>query len=100
MGDESFYRVMSGAKSPDKVIEQAKRDGFKVGEHKAFVLSKILKHASIIMTDCKISPKILDNLHLLYAETLQQALDKNLKKRRNARVIVIPYGLITLPISK
>jgi len=100
VGDEDFYRVMSGAKSPDKVIEQAKRDGFKVGEHKAFVLSKILKHASIIMSDCKISQKILDNLHLLYAETLQQALNKNLKKRRNARVIVMPYGLITLPISK
>jgi lactate racemase len=42
----------------------------------------------------------LREIHLESSPTLQEALNRELEKNRKARVVLIPDGLLTLPIIK
>jgi len=52
------------------------------------------------MTDCLLPEETLEELYLESVPTLQEALDRELKKNPKAGVVLIPDGLLTLPIIK
>jgi hypothetical protein len=54
----------------------------------------------MVMTDCSLPEETLKELYLESAPTLQEALNQELKKNPKARVVLIPDGLLTLPIIK
>jgi nickel-dependent lactate racemase len=82
------------------VIAISREEGFAPGEHKALILAWILKQSRMVMTDCSLPEETLKELYLESAPTLQEALDRELKRNPKARVILIPDGLLTLPIIK
>jgi nickel-dependent lactate racemase len=91
---------MKRSEDVEDVIAISREEGFAPGEQKALILAWILRHARIVMTDCSLPEETLKELYLESAPTLQQALNQELVRNPKARVILIPDGLLTLPVPK
>jgi nickel-dependent lactate racemase len=99
-GHPGYCSIMRRSKDTDDVIAISREEGFAAGEQKALILAWILKQARIVMTDCTLPEETLKELYLESVPTLQEALDRELEKNPKARVVLIPDGLLTLPIVK
>jgi nickel-dependent lactate racemase len=99
-GHPGYCDIMKKAQDVDDIIAISREEGFAPGEQKALILARILKQARIVMTDCLLPEETLKELYLESVPTLQEALDRELKKNPKARVVLIPDGLLTLPILK
>jgi lactate racemase len=99
-GHPGYCAIMRRSENADDVIAISREEGFAAGEQKALILAWILKQARIVMTDCTIPGETLRELHLEAIPTLQEALDRELERKPGARVVLIPDGLLTLPIIK
>jgi len=99
-GHPGYCTIMRRSEDADDVIAISREEGFAAGEQKALILAWVLKQARIVMTNCTIPEETLQELHLESNPTLQGALDRELKRNPEARVVLIPDGLLTLPIIK
>src|SRR4030043_2302938 len=99
-GHPGYCDIMKRAQDVDDIIAISREEGFAPGEQKALILAWILKQARIVMTDCLLPEETLKELYLESVPTLQEAFDRELKKNPKARVVLIPDGLLTLPIVK
>lgn len=99
-GHPGYCDIMKRAEDVDDIIAISREEGFAPGEQKALILARILKQARIVMTDCLVPKETLKELYLESVPTLQEALNQELKKNPKARVVLIPDGLLTLPIVK
>jgi nickel-dependent lactate racemase len=99
-GHPGYCSIMKRSEDADDVIAISREEGFAPGEQKALILAWILKQARIVMTDCLLPEETLREIHLETSPSLQEALDRELKRNPKARVVLIPDGLLTLPIIK
>jgi len=99
-GHPGYCDIMKKAQDVDDIIAISREEGFAPGEQKALILARILKQARIVMTDCLLPEETLKELYLESVPTLQDGLDRELRKNPKARVVLIPDGLLTLPIVK
>jgi lactate racemase len=99
-GHPGYCTIMKRSEDADDVIAISREEGFAPGEQKALILAWILKQARIVVTDCFLPEETLREIHLESGATLQEALDRELKRNPKARVVLIPDGLLTLPIIK
>ncbi len=99
-GHPGYCSIMRRSKDADDVIAISREEGFAAGEQKALILAWILKQARIVMTDCSLPEDTLKEIHLESSPTLQEALGRELERNPRARVVLIPDGLLTLPIIK
>jgi nickel-dependent lactate racemase len=99
-GHPGYCEIMKRSEDIDDVIAISREQGFAAGEQKALILAWILKQARIVMTDCSLPEETLKELYLESIPTLQEALDRELKKNARANLVLIPDGLLTLPIIK
>ena len=99
-GHPGYCTIMKRSEDADDVIAISREEGFAPGEQKALILAWILKHARIVMTDCSLPKETLREIHLESSPTLQEALNQELKRNPKSRVVLIPDGLLTLPIIK
>jgi nickel-dependent lactate racemase len=99
-GHPGYCTIMKRSEDADEVIAISREEGFAPGEQKALILAWILKQARVVMTDCSIPEETLREIHLESGPILQEALNQELKRIPKARVVLIPDGLLTLPILK
>ena len=99
-GHPGYCEIMRRAQDVDDIIAISREEGFAAGEQKALILARILKHARIVVTDCTLPAETIRGLYLECVPTLQEALDQELKRKPDAQVVLIPDGLLTLPILK
>jgi nickel-dependent lactate racemase len=99
-GHPGYCNIMRRSRDAEDVIAISREEGFAAGEQKALILAWILKQARMVMTDCSIPEDTLKGLHLESSPTLQEALDRELERRPGARVVLIPDGLLTLPVIR
>ena len=99
-GHPGYCEIMKRSKDVEDVIAISREEGFAPGEQKALILAWILRQARIVMTDCSLPEETLKALYLEKASTLQEALNRELEKNPKARVVLIPDGLLTLPILR
>lgn len=99
-GHPGYCTIMKRSEDADDVIAISREEGFAPGEQKALILAWILKQARMVMTDCSLPEEMLREIHLESSPTLQEALDRELKRNPKARVVLIPDGLLTLPIVR
>jgi len=99
-GHPGYCDIMKRSEDIDDVIAISREEGFAPGEQKALILAQILKQARIVMTDCTLPAETLRELYLESIPSLQEGLNRELKRNPRARVVLIPDGLLTLPIVK
>ena len=100
VGDELFYKWMKTAKSPEEVIQRGLK-GCKELCHKPYILSKILVHAGVIMTNCEVPDKIIREMHMMSASTVEDGLKMALDKMgSDAKILVVKHSISTMPVLK
>jgi nickel-dependent lactate racemase len=99
-GHPGYCNIMKRAENVDDVIAISREEGFAPGEQKALILARILKQARVVITDCSLPEETLKELYLEFVPTLQEALNRELERNPKARLVLIPDGLLTLPILK
>ena len=101
IGHESYHAWMKTVKTPDEALQKARQEGFAPGEHKVFVLARILKQAELMIVGSAIPPSTLQDLLLTPVATMEEALARAFAKLGSeAKVWVLPYGVITIPVVK
>jgi nickel-dependent lactate racemase len=95
-GNDTYLQWMRRYRTPE-AIASATRDGFELGGHKAYAVTRLLGHAEIILVSA-MQPDEVRELLLTPAASLDQAL--GLARARlgpSPSVIVMPDGGLTLP---
>ena len=96
IGEESFFELMSSAETPQEVLEKIK-DEYKLGYHKAAKMAEINLWAdSWAVTE--LSTEQMKKVHFKPYHDLKLAIEDALEKKgQDAKVIVLPFGSITVP---
>ncbi|MFT5874915.1 MAG: nickel-dependent lactate racemase [Clostridium sp.] len=99
LGEKVFERWMLGATSPESLIEDIQKN-FELGGHKAAAIAMVLQDSKIFL----VSEMETDFTRKIFMEPfsdVQSAVDKAFKEQgKDAKVLVMPYGGSTLPVSK
>ena len=96
IGERAFYELLAGEKGPYEVLEKV--DGaYKLGYHKAGKLAETSKWARI-WTVTELADETIESIRMKPYHNLNTALAEALKEKgENAKVIVLPYGSVTVP---
>jgi nickel-dependent lactate racemase len=100
IGNEPFYQTMISAKSPSEVIENFIREGFEMGPHKAFLLSKTLERVNVFMVS-NLSEDVVKKLFMVPFRTVEEALNRALEELgQDSRIAVLPNASSLIPIKE
>lgn len=96
IGEEGFFKLMSSAKSAQAVLDKIKCE-YKLGYHKAAKMAEInLWAQSWAVSD--LSDEVMRAVHLKPYHDLAKALEDAIaEKGKDATIIVLPFGSITVP---
>jgi nickel-dependent lactate racemase len=97
-GSQHYEDWVLGMDSQEAVIERFKREGFKIGAHKAFQLARDATRLRVVMVS-QMPPEFVQRLLLQPASSLEEALSQ-LVLPPNARIAVIPAANVTIPSLK
>ncbi|HHW30285.1 MAG TPA: nickel-dependent lactate racemase [Clostridiaceae bacterium] len=100
-GGESFYKWLAESSGPHEVYEKIMNISQAEtipDQWEAQVLARVLMKATVIMVTDKCDPKLITDMHMLHAYTLEQALQKARQiAGENASILVIPDGVSVIP---
>lgn len=96
-GGESFYRWFAGSSSPKETLDKINsipRDKTVADQWEAQILARILiKHKVIMVSDIQ-SQKLIEDMHMTYSTSVEEALDKARQQTNaDAGIVVIPDGV-------
>jgi len=97
VGNETFMELLTSAKKPQEVMDRIQA-GYVLGYHKAVKMAEISLWAEMwAKTD--LSPEVIQSVYMKPVEDLQKALEAALQKKgKNAKVLILMDGSITVPI--
>ena len=97
VGEGLFPQWMREGKSPEAIIERYRREGFNVGNNKAFLYARALLRGRIVVVSGLLDPEELGEMFLDWAPDLQTALDRVLPMYENPLVTVLPRAVSMIP---
>lgn len=98
VGARGFYEWMSAASCPQEVIERFIREGYSIGSSKAWLFSRCLKKADLILVSKNIDDHTLKQMFTQRADTIEQAIQMALSKHGpNAEIILMKNGSDMIP---
>ena len=97
LGEKTFEEWMTGAETPEELVDRIRRD-FKLGGHKAAAIALVLRNAEIYLVS-EMEDAFVESIFMKPFHTVQEAVDAAFAaKGPDARVLVMPYGGSTLPV--
>lgn len=100
-GGKNFYNWLNEANNIKEVIERFKNEGYNESSNKAFLYARVLKKAEIIIVTKNISTKILNNIFLKRADTVEEAVQEVLLKHgKDCKIALIQNAPEIIPIFK
>jgi nickel-dependent lactate racemase len=100
IGEQRFFERIKRATSMQEVLDEARRDGYKPGEQRAFVMAKVLEHCHVMVVGADDPDQIAD-AHMTPAPDMETALRLCQERLgRSLRVAVVPHALLTLPVVR
>lgn len=96
-GSQSYEKWVTGMASHEAVIERFKQEGFRIGPHKAFQISRDALGRRVLFVT-QMPPELVKKLLLTRCASLEEALALALKDLpRAARIGVLPWANATIP---
>ena len=96
-GGKGFYNNLAQVRTPKEFLERVSRTDRNhtvPDQWESQVLARILNQHRVIMVSDLIQPEIVTNMHMEYARTFDEALQRAYEiEGKNAKVVVIPNGL-------
>lgn len=98
IGEQRFFERLRDATDMQEVLDDARTNGYKPGEQRAFVMALVLAHCDVIVAGSE-CPDIVQQAKMTPAATIEEALAICLQRLgRNLRVAVVPHAMLTLPL--
>ncbi|HIE24304.1 MAG TPA: nickel-dependent lactate racemase [Candidatus Korarchaeota archaeon] len=99
-GHEEFLNIVKGTSNPEEILERIKRLEPIYDQWEAQILARVLKKARVIVVTENLSPKTLEDLQLMHAKSLEEAIEKahNIVGKE-ASIISIPEGPYIIPFK-
>ncbi len=98
-GSALYEETMCKYRTPD-AVEAALRTNFEIGAHKAYAVTRLMKKAEFILVSC-LPPELAKTLLFTPAADIGEALGMAYAKLGpKPRIILMPQGSITVPLSK
>ncbi len=97
VGEGLFPQWMKEGESPEAIVERYRREGFNVGNNKAFLYARALLRGKILVVSGLLDPAELKEMFLDSAPDLQSALDKVLPQYKDPLVTVLPRAVSMIP---
>lgn len=95
IGSETFLKQLSLSKDPNVILENLRME-YKLGYHKAAKMAEISLWGEMwAVTD--LDPDLLREANITPFGSVAEALDKLLKEKPDARVMVLAEGSVTIP---
>jgi len=98
VGEQRFFSAMKDAPAIKCILEDGRRHGYPPGQHRAFVMAKVLEqsHVIIVGSEC---PDLVAACKMIPAATMDEALQIATGEIGKAcEVLVVPHALLTLPV--
>jgi nickel-dependent lactate racemase len=98
VGSRGFYEWMAAAGSPQDVIERFVREGYSIGSSKAWLFSRCLKRAELILVTSRMDDETLGAMFTKRADTVDQAIGMALAAQgENAEIVLMRNGSDIIP---
>ncbi len=98
VGEQRFFETMRNAASPQQILDDARKYGYKPGEQRAFVMAKVLEKNKVIVVGSK-DPDMIRQAKMIPAATMDEAFAIiRADLGPECDVLVVPHALLTLPI--
>ena len=97
VGEGLFPQWMKEGESPEAIIERYRREGFNVGNNKAFMYARALLRGKIVVVSELLDPAELKEMFFDWAPDLQTALDQVLPRYTDPLVTVLPRAVSVIP---
>ena len=94
---QTMRQWLEEAKTPEEVIERFRKEGFNVGNNKAFMYARALTKGRVIIVSENVTKEELEKMMLGWAPNLQAALDMVCAERKPRQVIVLPKAVSLIP---
>ena len=95
VGHPTFLQQLSSSKDPKIVLENLSRE-YKLGYHKAAKMAEVFVWAQV-WTVTGLEDKIINDANMRQFKTVQDAVDEAMRQIKNAKVIVLTDGSVTIP---
>jgi len=100
VGSKGYEAWMDGMTSHHEVLERFRREGFRLGAHKAFMISRDASRVRVLLVST-MSPATVSKMLLTPAPSLDAALAQGLAALpSDARIGIMPLANTTIPVLK
>jgi len=97
-GDQRFEDFMSAVSTPREAMERFKRTGFRMGDHKAFLLARSMARARVLLVSDKLPAELGKKLMFEQYAQLDPAVESAFARHGlSATVAVMPKASSTIP---
>ena len=97
IGEGLFQQWLTEASDPQEVVDRFRKEGYNVGNNKAFMYARAMLKGRVIIVSDQVDPKVLKEMMLDSAPTLQEALDRVIAEKRPEKIIVLPKAVSLIP---
>lgn len=97
IGEGHFKEWLEEAATPQSVIERFIREGFNVGNNKAFMFARALTKGRVIIVSDRLDEKELNKMMLSWVPDLQTAVNQVCAGKEQLRMIVLPRAVNIIP---
>lgn len=100
-GGERLEWIFRGVKSPREAVRRARLVKFDAGEQRAYMFARVLEHARVILAGSRVPPNVLKGMFIEPTPSVGEALKMAFGELgRDAKVLVIPHSLLTIPVVR
>ena len=97
VGEGLFPQWMKEGRSPQEIIDRYRREGFNVGNNKAFMYARALLRGKVLVVSDNLDAAELKEMFMDWSSNLQAALDRVIPEYENPKVIVLPMAVNMIP---
>ncbi len=98
VGSDGFYEWMDAASCPQDVVERFIREGYSIGTSKAWMYSRCLIKADLIVVSDSLDERTLGEMFTKKASSVEEAIEMALKKQgEDAKILLIRNAADIVP---
>jgi nickel-dependent lactate racemase len=98
IGARGFYDWMAAASCPQDVIDRFIKEGYSIGSSKAWLFSRCLKRAEVIVVTKCIDDRTLEKMFAKRADTIEEAIRMALARQgETAQIVLMRNGSDIIP---
>jgi len=100
VGEQRFYRLLSGTDNLHSLIARLREEGYPPGGQRAYLLAQVLAGCQVIVVGAD-NPALVRQCHMTPAETMEEALAlAQARLGRELEALIVPHALLTLPVVR